>query len=302
MLRFISEAMSGARRFTSRRPLAFMHIPKCSGTALRTALETSIGSKNTIIGVGASSFGGYRNFESFDPGVRKRVYMDARELPKGATFITGHLDYALMKAAYPNAQFLTVLREPAERLMSTWLYWRGYTDEEIAMWGDFGRRLETSRGPLAAFLGDRQLASQIDNAFARMLLHPHALIPPDDFIEERHADALAAEAWRVLESCSFVDVVENPDFEKRLAQWLGRPLEIERINESRTLSADRETSLEAEMTPEARAALTARARVDLQLWRRVAAASMPGRDIEALREAALAKTMQRHDRLMRGAG
>jgi hypothetical protein len=50
-------------------------------------------------------------------------------IPRDERLVRAHMALSTLRAAYPGARFMTVLREPTCRLLSHWVFWRGFTDE-----------------------------------------------------------------------------------------------------------------------------------------------------------------------------
>ncbi len=190
---------------------------------------------------------------------------------------------------------MTVLREPVSRLMSLWLYWRAQTDEQLKPWGDWGDR---SRVPLREFLDLRDVACQTDSQSVRMLLWPHPLIPPDDYIDDRHDRVLVAEAASRLDRFSFVDVVENPQLAANLQNWFGRSLAVNKLNETGSSPQELRTSIDDELDADVLSLLEHRSRLDLKLWQAVVARRMRQVDYAAFRDDVRAANAARHSRLM----
>lgn len=155
-------------------------------------------------------------------------------------------------------------------------------------------------GTLVDFLTDPLLAGPVDNVGLRMLLWPHPLIRDEAFIAESDDAELLALAIKVLDGFDFVDVIENRQFEPRLAKWMGVDLRLERLNETAPVPAELCAPLERMLTPEAMTALAQRSRLDDALWRYVVGKHLAPAAVEALREAAFAAAIARHARLMQG--
>lgn len=284
--------------FEPSRPLAFMHIPKTAGTSLVAALVQAIEPKTLVNGLDGVLFGDFHGFASFQAELRAHIYLSPDAMPGDADLIAGHIGYASLRRRFPTAQLVTVLREPFSRILSHWLFWRGNTEEMLAPWGSWADRVRHSYRPLAQFLSMPMLACQIDNLAVRMLLSPHPLIPIDGFIDPRHDRQLLAGARDRLRRFSLVDVVENPKLGHRLQKWLRRPLSVERRNETGGIPGPLRRPLAGELTLEAVDLLSARSRLDLELWRAVTQRRMRGRDVDLIREQTLLQGTARYALLM----
>ena len=282
-------------------PIAFMHVPKTSGTSLTRALAKAIEPHSRIGGFDRSFFGGFRAFDSIDSYYRNCVYLDPVDLPLGANFVAGHLSYSTIVQRYGTAQLVTVLREPYSRVLSLWVYWRTLPGQQISVWGEWGniaRRMGLL--PLLNFLSCRTIACQTDNIAVRMLLRPHAFIPNDDFILERHDKILIREASARLKRFAYTDVVENPKLKTNLQKWLGRSIVYPQLNATPHASLSHNAPLHHELTPESLELLGRRSRLDLKLWAMLASERISNLDIGTVRNNALLLSVARHSWLMAG--
>src|ERR1700730_10014867 len=112
----------GERHYDSAKPLVFMHIPKSAGTSLRDALRTALGPRAFFSAFDRCIFGTFNGFQSIAGVMRRAVVFDAAEIPRGLDLISGHMSFSTTSQAYPDAEFMTILREPVSRLMSFWLF------------------------------------------------------------------------------------------------------------------------------------------------------------------------------------
>lgn len=276
-----------------------MHVPKTAGTSLLAFLSAATGAERAAFGFDRVLFGDFTDFAGFGETPRRAMFLSPDRFPD-ADLIGGHLAYSTLRRHYPDAQCVTVLREPVCRLLSHWLFWRGHDDDRLAEWGSWADRVRLSRQPLAAFLGARSLACQNDNLVVRMLLWPHKLIPPADFIDPAHDRRLLAEARRALAGFGAVDIVENPTVFGRLKGWLGATAAPDRRNETGCIPPALRRPLQTELTTEALDLVAERSRLDLELWNDAARAILPGCDIDRLREQAMLHGIARAALLMAG--
>ena len=181
------------KRSAMDRPLAFMHVMKTSGVALRAGLREVLPSPEYIGGFDRGYFGAFRSFETMSPEIRQGIH-EALPPANGIDFVTGHLAYSTLIRGLPAARFMTVLREPRSRILSLWMYWRSMSDEEVSLFGAWRRVIRLTRQPFIEFLNRPEAACQTDNVYVRMLLWPHPLIPDDGFIDSASDGRLASEA------------------------------------------------------------------------------------------------------------
>jgi hypothetical protein len=240
-----------------------MHVPKTSGTVLHEVLRKALRPRVALEGFDQSAFGGFRDFATLDPRVRRNIYAD--RVPS-ADYIGGHIAAPTILAARPDAQLVTVLREPRSRLLSHWLFWRSQTEADLRPWGAWGAVVRQAREPLADFISRPALAASTDNLALRMLLWSDARIPPDDFIDPRHDDALVAAALARLQTFAFADIVENPNLQANLEGWVGRKLTYPRRNETRFIPPAYRSPLRDELSARAVDLLDRRSRLDRKLW------------------------------------
>jgi len=283
---------------SASRPVAFMHIPKTSGTALMSGLAGSCEPSAVVKGFDLCLFGSFREFDTLDASEQQRIYASSASLPAECELITGHFALSTLRQAYPCAQIMTVLREPFSRLLSHWLFWRQHTEPMLAPLGKWADFVRYSRQPLTSFLSNPLLACQTDNLALRMLLWPHPLIPADQFIKPIHHERLIKEATAKLCSLEFVDVLENGNFVGNLERWIGRILSYERENETIAIPTEFRAPLHRELTAEAYELLRARSHLDLQLWAIIARRRMLDCDVTELRERTILANVARYGALM----
>jgi hypothetical protein len=288
----------GERHYDSIRPLVFMHIPKSAGTSLSDALKTAIKPRAFFSAFDRCTFGTFDGFQSIAEEIRRAIVFDAAEIPPGLDLISGHMAFSTTSQAYPDAQFMTILREPVSRLMSFWLFWRSKRDENLVPWGRWADYVRKSRRPLREFIRARDISCQVDNQTLRMLLWPHPLVPDDDFIDERHDEELIQAALSRLDQFSFVDVVENPDMVARLQNWLGRPLLLQKLNETDDIPRALKTPIQQEFDPETLTLVVHRSRLDLKLWQEVVARRLRSVGPDIFRDQVRAENLARYCRLM----
>jgi hypothetical protein len=279
------------------RPLAFIHIPKTSGTAVLSGLMAL--SAAAVVGrFDLLMFGSYRDFDSIEPELRGQICTSPASLHGLSGFLHGHLSLSTVLQGRPDAQRLTFLREPWSRLLSHWLFWRQQTDSDLAVWGGWGDRVKRCRGPLRDFLEDPLLACQTDNLMLRMLLWPHPLLPDDDFIDPANADELLRDATERLLKFDFIDIIEGGEFVPRLEAWTGQPFQYQRENETRHIADDFRRPLHAELTARAIELLDIRSRLDLHIWATIAGRHIPSQDVSRLRQQTLMANIARYALLM----
>jgi hypothetical protein len=286
-----SSEISG-RPHNPAAPIVFMHVPKTSGVAFTTGLRAAIQPNRPIDGLDAGLFGRFNEFEALSEDVRQKIYLNHSDLPE-SDFVSGHFAFSTLVQRYKTANFLTILREPTSRILSHWLYWRA--SEESAQWRKYSEYVKPAviRG-LVHFLTCRKIAAQTDNLSVRMLLWPHRLIPPDDFISPRNDDTLIHEAIGRLKHFAFVDIIENPEMPMNLRAWLGRSVDYLPANETRPTPAPLARLLHTELVPEALDLLEARGRLDLRLWSLLVEDRIKNSTVDSVRQRVILRNAARY--------
>lgn len=293
-------------------PLGFIHIPKAGGTGLLAHLDADLRPKSTVYWLDRSQFGTFTDFPSMAPSMASNVIDLQPTTPTSADIIAGHIAPATLLARAPSAALITILRLPTSRLLSHWLYWRGYDDERLRAFGTWGRCIAISRLELTEFLKAPEIAGQTDNLILRMLLFPHRLIPPNDFIDPSHDDILLAEARDILARFAHVDAVENPSMIPSLDAWLNRtygtsvwarlraviPDSAEpRLNTARKLSIPLKTPLADQIAGPGGETLATRSRLDLHLWRDVITRTLPDQSPDLIMMTTFKRLIARYNQL-----
>jgi hypothetical protein len=243
-----------------------MHIPKTAGIAVSDALVQAVRPHHVFFGFDRAFFGPFQAFDTVAPATRAFIHMTPATLPPREKLVRAHMSFTTLRAAYPDAQFLTVLREPHCRVLSHFLFWRGFSEAQMQEWGGWAQVMRLAQEGLAGLLADPRAACQIDNVAVRLLLWPHALIPDDGFIAPESDAVLVAEALAALRRFDHVGVQENPQFWPALEAWLGRPFQPTSQNTTLPLPDGWRLDLRAELTPDCQGLLQARTRLDQIVW------------------------------------
>ncbi len=280
------------------RPLVFMHIPKCAGTAIDKCLRDGAPSDRQFNLLGPTLYGDFDDYDSFGPEVRGWIHEAGNDCPQDIDYVAGHAGARWFDRAYPNGQKITFLREPKMRILSHWLYWRTFSEAERSYWGTYSPRLDLAMSDLETFIGAPQLASQVDNVFVRMLLYPHPLVPGGDFISPEHDATLAAEAIAAIDRFGFVGLVEDRDLIPKLQAWLGRPLTLTAENVARPMPEALRHPLRDALTRRAWSRLESGSRLDQVIWDHVAKKGAKA-DPRAMQTAAIAYSVARFADIMR---
>ena len=232
------------------RVIVFLHVPKTAGTSLRDFM-----------------------FEAIRPGLlapeRHRFpdEMTADEIVGLSNYraFAGHFDVIdLGKFPGPQAVF-TVLRDPADMLVSLYDFWRAHDPAFIEEHDLVGPRLARSQ-PFEEFVGgvDPRIVPDLDNTLVRTFT---GRIRSNDPLDD--PEALLAEAIARLESFAHVGHVTELE---RTFRWLGAELGVEsavperRSNVRGQWTADHLHNVDrTEVTPAAREALRPLSELDDRL-------------------------------------
>ena len=131
-------------------PIVFMHIPKCAGTALRTFVARHLGARAV------------RHIRDADNGM-EIITGPAHGL--SARFTMGHFGYDYICKCLQPATKLTFLRDPVERTLSHYYYWRELREDRAEP--NLAKKLD-----LLAFLNTRMrsVTVQLENIQTWMLI------------------------------------------------------------------------------------------------------------------------------------
>ena len=283
--------------------IAFMHVPKSSGTSLSKSLVDSICPKNVVFGVDRHLYGEFNDFNSMSEQMRSNIYLHPHDLPENADYISGHFFLSTLTERYKDLKIITVMREPMSRILSSWAFdrvphiLRSFRSDQ----GSYGElMMKISHKSFFEYLSNPEASIQNDNLFLRMLLHPHPLIPVSNFISKDFDEFLIAEGLRRIEQISHVNIYENPSLDADISKWLGIPVSRSIMNENTYVDQSLVTQLENELTPETCSAWRDRSRLDRALWLSVAGKVIPDVNLSKLEEDTLLKNSARYSRILLG--
>ncbi|KQT53611.1 hypothetical protein ASG52_05730 [Methylobacterium sp. Leaf456] len=104
-------------------PIVFVHVPKCAGTSLRQGIAAAIGEDRIFLDYDnnpANPASAHR----IDPEGSARRFADGAAALLGRRIAYGHLHPAKYRAVWPEARWMTVLRDPIDRLISHYFFWK----------------------------------------------------------------------------------------------------------------------------------------------------------------------------------
>jgi hypothetical protein len=203
------------------RKIVHLHIPKAAGTAFRAAFELAAG-------------GTLRVFPHYD----ERHYAGID--PSHFDFFSGHFGYAT--ASRLGGEIITVLRNPVDRFISVYYFWRRLFEKGIEK---SHRTLMANRFSLAEFVKIRDEPALLEafyNAMTWQVAHGSSLLLRREFRQMgRNDDDVLQVAIANLGTFSLVGVQEKLDvFEAAMARKFSMPLKIRKVNvtESRPTVSD----------------------------------------------------------------
>lgn len=275
--------------------VVFNHIPKSAGTSVRECLRAGLRPASSIYYLDRALLGGYDDFDSIDEKARSKFVFEPSELPD-AEFVSGHISPGTTQVRYPDARHVTILRNPAARVISQWVHGRSMTELDMRHWGP-AYAFRVARWPVKRYLEHAMIAPNTDNAIARFLTWPHPALAPDAFIDPAHDEELYEKALATLDSMTHVNVVENKGFMDELGAALGVKLVEERLNDRSAYPPVVPTDLAGELDAETRELLAFRTRIDRRIWEHVAEKALPGADTEAILSAGLEDSVRRYSAL-----
>lgn len=283
---------------TSDRPVAFMHIPKSAGSSFSSGIRNAMRPCRQVFGWDLCTFGAFSDINSFAPEIHAVTYSSADKLPALVDLILGHFAMSTITTRYPQAQLITIVREPMSRLLSLWLYMRSHTEPGIVRWGSYAGCLRQARGTLLEFLVHRPLASQTDNVICRMLLWPNPLIPENDFIDPVHDNEIVGQAMARLKTFALVDLIENPELTANLSSWFGKPFIIAPENQTPMIQHEFRKPMHKALSPEACDLLGWHSRLDAQIWKSIVQQRIADVNVAAFQVNTLMHNVARYALLM----
>lgn len=271
-----------------------MHVPKTSGSSVNEALKTATNPANVSFGLDLSLFGDFRAFDGMAADIRQQICTDPTMCERDVDLALGHRSRSTLQSAYLDFRVFTIVREPRARLVSQWCYWRSFSEEHLKIWGEWSAYIKRARQTLQSYLTDPNVAASTDNLLARMLLWPHECLPDNGFIAPEADETVLEAAREALKTLDFVGVMEDPDLDRRLGQFLGLPFMRERINETVHIAPEIRPDFAIELSEPAFEALRERTRLDAVIWEEVLHATMPERNPRVVSECTLLSVLFRY--------
>ena len=195
------------------KKLAFLHIPKCAGTSIHEVLVK------------------YFNESEICPERLRDLDCKPRGLFVQYRFFSGHFTAASLDKISDNKFSFTVLRNPNDRIVSLYYFWRRHSDEIIETEDLVGGRVARSVSGLKEFLSlDAPVPrNHIRNEMTRALAGNIYTEKYDRYYEINNGKRVPIEKFEIvrravqtLNSFDFILLVDNieQDF-KKLCEILG---------------------------------------------------------------------------------
>ena len=178
-------------------PVAFLHVEKTAGTSLMHYLQGWF--HPTQIDPDPLRAWAPHMLTRFPPGIAEHV--------QRYRLVWGHYDLPSLNRLGPERSVLTLLREPRERILSLYRFWRGYPAP--ANTDSFGI-IKARQHSLPEFLctADPLLRDYIDNVYVRRLTGLYATGHAVDPLDVDAAGALTR-ALAALDEIDFVGITEQ---------------------------------------------------------------------------------------------
>lgn len=255
-------------RTSGLRPrAAFLHIAKCAGTSVRTALGAASGNPAQPPQQFDSCYvAGIEHPEGLPDAARSQVAWDDRPSGVGAYVFATHWSLPTLRAHFEPADIATVLRDPLSRILSYLEYTRSLPTALHRTWYPHTLPLDLCRMPLVDALTLPEAARATDNLIARQVRWHDPRLPTADFIAEHDAASLAADTIGSLDQLGAVALVEDGDeMWHRLSRWLGASMPVQRSNSTPSRQLPGVIRRAAEVAT-ALDLLVQRTQVDLPVW------------------------------------
>lgn len=232
--------------------LVFLHIPKCAGTSVHSALS--------------ASFDRSEIFPRYGHDLQNEQLGELRRY----RYLAGHFSmYGVQRVPSPKWT-LTVLREPKSRVLSLYYFWRSFTDAHIAAKDLKGPRMAKTMG-LLEFLTSKDpfILHNIRNTQCRSLVGPMHVNPPS---EPYNSGWLVEVAFGNLVRFNYVGFAEtlDDDLKEICRRFVLVPSETTpRVNAFGDMDPNVSEAVRKEpMTPDIEAALAEHVRLDTALYER----------------------------------
>ncbi len=186
--------------FHTKQPIAFLHLEKTAGTALVSVLTEMCHPLQIDDDP----------YRSMPPHVRSPFVGRGAEDARRSKLIWGHYDLPSLRRVDPVRAVITLLREPRERLLSLYHYWRSVDASRVGgAFGNFNVAAAHDHDLLDFLtLRDPLVRDYVDNFYVRRLTGLYHTGRDLDPVEEDPGEALAC-AEAALDTIEFVGILER---------------------------------------------------------------------------------------------
>jgi hypothetical protein len=80
------------------KPVAFMHVPKTSGSALSKGLVSAFSPSHAQFAFDRALFGNFTAFETINSELRAMIYLNPTAMQKDVGLLGGHMSYSTLKS------------------------------------------------------------------------------------------------------------------------------------------------------------------------------------------------------------
>ena len=251
--------------FSAGKPLVFLHMPRCAGTAFCRGIVQALKPQKYYYGIDWHEICDRKTYNLFSDDIKRTVFIDCEDMPLDADLVAGHISYNFLRQRYPLGTFITFLREPITRVISHWLQIRS-ASSDIAELGKISEFEQRCRGPLRNILIEMDDKGIMDNLMLRLLVIDHPKAHPFKAIKTEDDNELFELALKNFSDFDYIDFHENPNLHVNFGEWLGRPFNWPYENQLPDIPDKLKSSLYDELNDETLALLHQRTRLDLKLW------------------------------------
>jgi hypothetical protein len=243
------------------RRLVFLRLPKTGGTTLH------------------HHFKAFFRPEEICPSAGPDLHLIPPDRLAGYRYYAGHFVYDQLRLIPGPLFTVTVLRQPVERLISTYHFLRRHTPGRLARHPLPEASLARTSASLLAFLSNPDPVVQytVNNVMARALAGGVNVNAAGDYVFAAGGAGIAMSELEIMHRATgnllAMDVVgftnALPQVYARVALAFGMPRldALARLNTRDQVSADLEPAVEEEITPEARAELHRLTVLDREIFR-----------------------------------
>ena len=189
-------------RVWSGPKVAFLHLEKTAGMSLVSALAAQFHPLQIDDDLR----------RAFPPHVLTPLPPFLLPRVRRYALVWGHYDLPAIRRLGPDRFTFTLLRDPAARIVSLYLYWRGQAALDLGRNGMNQPVLAAQRLSLADFLQstDLSIVNYIDNLYVRRLTGLYATVEDGDRLDS-DPDGALDQALAALDSLDYVGMTEDAD-------------------------------------------------------------------------------------------